>query len=413
MAESSHSAQIPDLTGLDRTVALIKYTVIIVFLATGSWAVYFSYAGHYLVAAFDVFVLLLLIVILYLLRQERIKIAAHLTFYTMYLFIVTILLVLEGWGGFPFMVNHLYIIPCIPAAFMFFYFSSKLTRYGYALILIFTFLFFEYNPLQLRITGMLEGSVIQTEGLYYFARTMAVLVSALVVTYLFYLFSQKVYETEEALVEANNKLESIVEKLLPKKIAENLRNKVDQAQDKYSECTILASDIVGFTPLTMKLSPDEVLNLLNGIFFEFDQICEKYGLEKIKTIGDAYILAGGIPDPMENHAEAVVSAAREFLEVFKDKDVVDIRIGIHSGEVSGGIIGKKRFIYDLWGKAVTISTAMESQGVTGKVHVSQDTYHLLKDKFSFTPHGEVKTEWGEKIKTYLLDDGAGIAEKQG
>ena len=387
-----------DLTGHIRTVSLLKYILVFVGFAAGGWSIYFLFIENFVPAIFEAITTALVIIAYIFLHAGFTNTATHLTIWIVYLFVIFATFTLEGIGQHPFTVNHLFLIPSIPGAFMLCYKSSITVKYSYAILFFFTFVIIEYNIFNLSFVSMTSPETLS------FSRSFAIILCTLIITYLFYSFFQQINKTELALVDTNNKLESVVEKLLPKKISEKLRNNVLYDLDTYSECTILSSDIVGFTPLTMTLPPEDLLNLLNDIFSKFDQICEKHGLEKIKTIGDAYIMAGGIPDPMPNHAIAVTTSALEFLEVIQEFDMLDIRIGIHSGEVNGGILGKKRFIYDIWGKAVTISSTMESEGISGKIHVSHDTYLLLKNNFKLTEHEEIKTKWGQKIKTYLLDE---------
>ncbi len=171
--------------------------------------------------------------------------------------------------------------------------------------------------------------------------------------------------------------------------------------------TILFADIVKFTELSSQVSPEELVSLLNEIFSAFDRLTERYGLEKIKTIGDAYMVAGGIPNTRPDHAEAVANMALDMrLEIAefnkRNNCNCNIRIGINTGPVVAGVIGTKKFIYDLWGDTVNVASRMESHGMPGAIQVTADTYEMLRDRFEFEPRGKITIKGKGEMMTYLL-----------
>ena len=156
-------------------------------------------------------------------------------------------------------------------------------------------------------------------------------------------------------------------------------------------------DVVEFTNRADKLSAEKVVIFLNELFLIFDDLTEKYKLEKIKTIGDAYMVASGIPDPCSDHAERLVNMAIEINDSLKkynsnNGENVKVRIGINSGPAVAGVIGRKKFAYDIWGDTVNTASRMESYGEPGKIQVSEATYHLLKDKYDFTYRGVINVK---------------------
>ncbi|MGD1713096.1 adenylate/guanylate cyclase domain-containing protein [Dapis sp. BLCC M172] len=214
-------------------------------------------------------------------------------------------------------------------------------------------------------------------------------------------------EAETALHAEQEKSERLLMNILPEPIAFRLKQDTSAIADYFEESTILFSDIVGFTPLSARISPIELVNLLNQIFSKFDHIAEFYGLEKIKTIGDAYMVASGLPVPKKNHAEAIANMALDMQqEIIKFTTDIgqqfEIRIGINSGPVVAGVIGKKKFIYDLWGDAVNVASRMESSGEAGKIQVTTATYELLKDKYIFEERGIITVKGRGKMVTYWL-----------
>ncbi|MDC0839440.1 MAG: adenylate/guanylate cyclase domain-containing protein [Limnospira sp. PMC 1291.21] len=165
--------------------------------------------------------------------------------------------------------------------------------------------------------------------------------------------------------------------------------------------------MVGFTQLGSELSPVDLVNFLNKIFSAFDMLTEAYGLEKIKTIGDAYMVVGGLPHRRDDHAIAIAEMAINMQKVMAELNktqsrTLSIRIGIHSGPVVAGVIGLKKFIYDLWGDTVNTASPMESHGVPGKIHVSEDTYQLLQHQYLFEKREMIDVKGKGKMITYFL-----------
>ena len=195
--------------------------------------------------------------------------------------------------------------------------------------------------------------------------------------------------------------------ILPYAIANRLKLGETVIADGFNEATILFADIVNFTELSSSVPPVKLVCILNEIFSEFDGLAEKYGLEKIKTIGDAYMVVGGLPTYYPNHAEAIADMALDMQKVINkfDSDLGEpfkIRIGINTGSVVAGVIGIKKFIYDLWGDAVNIASRMESHGLADHIHVSESTYMILQNKYSFADRGMVKIKGKGEMQTYFL-----------
>ncbi len=203
------------------------------------------------------------------------------------------------------------------------------------------------------------------------------------------------------------KSERLLLNVLPKPIADQLRQSEESLAESFEEVTILFADIVGFTELSARLSPQELVDLLNQIFSAFDRLAEKHGLEKIKTIGDAYMVAGGLPLPRKDHAEAVAEMALEMRDYMtrshnKWGETCQIRIGINTGSVVAGVIGIKKFIYDLWGDAVNLASRMESHGTPGGIQVTASTYKYLKDRYLFEERGTIFVKGRGEMTTYWL-----------
>ena len=211
----------------------------------------------------------------------------------------------------------------------------------------------------------------------------------------------------EALRYQQEQSERLLLNILPGPIAARLQLVEEAIADSFAEVTVLFADLVGFTEICAQIPPTELVSLLNEIFSTFDHLAEQHGLEKIKTIGDAYMVAGGLPLPQANHASAIAEMALDMLAAIakftaKHGKPFNIRIGINTGPVVAGVIGIKRLIYDLWGDTVNIASRMESQGIPGCIQVTQSTYDLLRDKYIFEQRGAIQVKGKGEMTTYLL-----------
>lgn len=224
-------------------------------------------------------------------------------------------------------------------------------------------------------------------------------------------------QQQAEIAEEREKSETLLLNILPEKIAFRLKNNTEIIADRFESVSVLFADIVNFTQISASMKPNEVVEFLNYLFIKFDQLTEKYGLEKIKTIGDAYMVAAGIPEVNENHAKTLFLFAQDMLNILEeyneafDRDL-QIRIGISSGPVVAGVIGKKKFIYDLWGDTVNMASRMEAYGQQGRIQVSSTTYKILNKEFEFEKIADVEIKgkgvmdvylWtGKKVETALI-----------
>ena len=216
-------------------------------------------------------------------------------------------------------------------------------------------------------------------------------------------------KANQQLTVEQGKSEQLLLNILPEPIAHQLKEGQQSFAEGYAEATVLFADLVDFTRLSERIPPNKLIAILNEIFSRFDRLTEKHGLEKIKTIGDAYMVVGGLPRPRSDHAEAIAEMALDMLgeiTMFSLERRVrcDIRIGINSGPVIAGVIGTKKFIYDLWGDTVNVASRMESHGETGAIQVTQATYEKLKYRYVFEPRGLIDVKGKGKMLAYFLID---------
>ncbi|MEG4441070.1 adenylate/guanylate cyclase domain-containing protein [Microcoleus sp. AT9_B5] len=214
-------------------------------------------------------------------------------------------------------------------------------------------------------------------------------------------------DTLNALRVQQEQSERLLLNILPEEIANRLKRGDSTIADTFAEVTVLFADIVGFTQLSSRVSPTQLVSLLNDIFSTFDNLAERHGLEKIKTIGDAYMVVGGLPIPRPDHAEAIAEMALDMQQAVIDfnnteNQALNIRIGINSGPVVAGVIGIKKFIYDLWGDTVNTASRMESHSLPGCIQVTSATYQILQNKYSFESRGSIEVKGKGQMTTYLL-----------
>ena len=213
------------------------------------------------------------------------------------------------------------------------------------------------------------------------------------------ILERTVKERTVEVVKQKEKSDELLLNILPSEVADELKEKGYTTAKSFDEVTVLFSDIKGFTSVAEKMTAQELVKEINTYFSAFDGIIQKYGLEKIKTIGDAYIAAGGLPEKNSATARNVIEAAiamQQAVEKLKSerellaKPYFELRIGIHTGPVVAGVVGIKKFQYDIWGDTVNLAARMEQSGVPGKINISQHTYELIKGQFSFVHRGKMK-----------------------
>jgi class 3 adenylate cyclase len=202
------------------------------------------------------------------------------------------------------------------------------------------------------------------------------------------------------------KSERLLLNVLPVSIADRLKESEETIADGFDSATVLFADIVGFTPLARDLPPADTVVLLDRIFAGWDELAERHGVEKIKTIGDAYMVAAGLPTPREDHAEAIAALALEMgAEAERcagSEAPLEVRIGIDTGPVVAGVIGRAKFSYDLWGDTVNTASRMESHGLPGEIQVTERAYERLRDRFELRPRGTIEVKGKGPTATYLL-----------
>jgi class 3 adenylate cyclase len=227
------------------------------------------------------------------------------------------------------------------------------------------------------------------------------IVQARVRTHLLLKLAREKLEQEQQLSER------LLLNILPAPIASRLKQGEKAIADNYTEVTVMFADLVNFTTISAKMAPASLISMLNKIFSMFDQLAEARGLEKIKTIGDEYMVVGGLPQPRSDHVEAVADMALEMqrkiaIQTDEAGQPLALRIGIATGPVVAGVIGDAKFSYDVWGNTVNIASRMETQGVNGRIQVTEAVYARLRDKYQFEARGVIQVKSKGDMNTYFL-----------
>jgi class 3 adenylate cyclase len=382
----------------DRRSKLILLMGNWVLVAAGlTWCIYFAFGKNWPLVAMDVCIIGAGLAGLNWLRRGQILHATLLLNAAMYVVLVGMSLFVDVPDAAAARSLHLFLIPLAIASILLLKNERPLLRHCVPLLCLATVIFFSCTrfgfvtqlalPDEVRVVGAWFNSVI----------AMAVLYAVVNI------FFGDIHRMESQLHKANNRFVGLVGDMFPKSIAERLLATGTAFAERHTNCSILFADIAGFTPLAAKLDPVALVALLSDIFARFDACVDDAGLTKIKTIGDAFMVAAGVPSPDQDHARKLVAFGQQLLMIVRDVEGIELRIGISSGDVVAGVIGQSRQVYDVWGDVVNMASRMESQGQIGRIQVSQETYALTRECFDYEECGEfsIKGKVGMH-KVYLL-----------
>jgi adenylate cyclase len=259
------------------------------------------------------------------------------------------------------------------------------------------------------IAGEVVGPIGTTLPVWFTSTMLAlnIVVGGAIVFTLLAVFARERRDALAALREEQAKAEGLLLNILPRSIADKLKAQTQPIADQFGSASILFADVVDFTPWSERLAPAQVVGYLDRLFSHFDELAERHGLEKIKTIGDCYMVAAGVPTPRPDHAGALAAMALDMLAAMRSHEDVaplglELRIGINSGPVVAGVIGRKRFLYDLWGDAVNTASRMESHGTPGRVQITRATYELVADAFECEPRGTIAIKGKGEVEAWYL-----------
>lgn len=315
-------------------------------------------------------------------------------------FLFTVYLMYESGGLVSPLIIYLMIVPAFVVLI-----SEKKWVVMWIVLCVFAVSAFYW----LHLTGHLETVVVDKQ--YYLTNSVANYISAIVFIAVLFLYSETSRQSARAeLLVAKKRSDDLLLNVLPEQTAMELTEQGHSPARNYESATVMFTDFKGFTAASARMNPADLLEVLNEYFMHFDRIIEKHGLEKIKTIGDSYMAAGGLPVANSSHPADVVSAALEIRDwisktnLKSDKSGFEIRIGVHTGPVIAGIVGSNKFAYDIWGDTVNTASRMESSGEVGKVNVSESIYQLVKDQFNCEFRGKIEAKGKGMINMYFVEE---------
>jgi len=361
------------------------------------WGVYFALQSTWSIVAMDIGLLIAGVMSLRMIQAGRLIQSTLLMNATLFLVLVFMSLFLDLPNGIAPRTAHFYLIPLALATYLLLKGKRPLLRHGPPVLCLLTVVILSSSSFGV-VTSMALPDGVRTSGGWFNCGLAMGIFYALTVV-----FFGDIDRMESQLQHVNNRFVELIGSMFPKSIAERLLSTGQAFAERHSSCSILFADIVGFTPLAAKLPPEELVKMLSEIFARFDQGVEQYGLTKIKTIGDAYMVAAGVPDSDSQHARKLVEFGQKMLEIVEGVDGIDLRIGISSGAVVAGVIGRSRQVYDVWGDVVNMASRMESHGLSGHIQVSQDTFDLTRHLFDFKERGELAIKGKAGVhQAYLL-----------
>jgi len=363
-----------------------------------------------LLAVYQVWVMVLANVVtviivagLHVLADRRSRLAAHLTLVEAFVHVPLASVLLGMDAGYAY-----FYLPAACAGLLHFPFRD---RFAWAWPMVMAFVgavalhLAELNGYE----AVIHANYLAITILFYMNAVGSILLMVVSVGYFALAVDRAHMETEEQRVLS----ERLLQNTLPPSVAERLKAGATYIADSVPAATVLFADLVGFTPLSNRLEKEELIALLNTIFSEFDLIADRHELEKIKTIGDAYLVVGGIPTPLDDHCVRVALMALDMrAAVARMSDELDVplevRIGCHTGPVIAGVIGERKFSYDLWGDTVNIASRMESHGEAGEIQVTEEVAAELGDRFVLEERGEIDVKGKGKMRTFYLRGAAQV-----
>lgn len=369
---------------------------LLVVLAT-IWGLFAYLEGHHALLIADAVLLFISAVSYLLLRAKKLLISIHWLLLSMLVWVAAVAYFISGSGVHHNGAVHYWLIVYIVGIHFVLFGAAQILQTSYVATAILIFIVVEYDLVSLDPKyGFPNHDTLFSHGL-----TLGLVLIAVSILMRRYIFDLGQAETRAriATIRSNELLNSV----LPPSVVQKVQKDGYSYTESAENCTILFADIVGFTPLSERLKATELVALLNQIFSRFDQLTIKHGVEKIKTIGDGYLAACGIPKADPDHALRVIELARDMQLVMQEFDDLSIRIGINSGAVTAGIIGQTRIAFDLWGRTVNIASRMESHGVDGRIQLTASTYELIKHRYRCSEERVVDVKGKGEMRVYLLD----------
>ncbi len=348
------------------------------------WCAFFALRKEWFVSSCEALIAGCGLAALWLTRRARVRQAALLLIGGLFFVVAGMAMWMDlPTPQVPRSVHH-FLIPLGLAGFLLFTEEVALLKHGVPTMCFAAVAYFSMP--ETGYVGLVEISQEVRSGGIWANNFAAMILLAL----LCHVFFGDIDRMESYLHSANNQFVGLMRRMFPHSVAERLLTSGHSFAEKFDSATVLFADIVGFTRCTAHLAPQEMVNLLNDLFSRFDRSVEELGLTKIKTIGDAYLVAAGVPESRADHAQMMIKLAIRLLKEAHELDGLEVRIGIASGPLVAGVIGQSRQLFDVWGDVVNMASRMESHGLPGRIQVSQACHALVKDDFDFEERSGIK-----------------------
>ena len=370
--------------GLGRARRVRRFVTVSTLLLiglSGLWAAYALSMPHYAQFTGNAALTAIGVVALFLVRRRGIALAIHWLLITFPLWVMAMAWFISGSGLAHYGAVHYWLLVYIVALHFVLFDAARLVQTFYVSAAILIFIVIEHNLVPLDPPyGYPENELVFSHGL-----TLGLVLIAVALMMRGYIAN--LAGAERRAREAGQLSDQLLLSVLPRPIVARMRREGMTFAERADDCTVLFADIVGFTPLASRLPAADLVALLNEVFGRFDALTARHGVEKIKTIGDGYLAVSGLPEPCADHARRVARLAVDMLAAIDEFDALSLRIGINPGPVRAGVIGRRRFAFDLWGDTVNLAARLESHGSAGRIQVSETTRTLLADDYEFeTPH---------------------------
>jgi class 3 adenylate cyclase len=381
-----------------RAAMYLRVLALVVSLNGVLWLPVSVVLGATVLAAADVALVVTGLAVLWLVHRKRVTLARALLGVAALSEVMLFVAVAYGHPDAEVRLANLWFVAIAVASYFLFYDVRALYRDLYGILAFAMFVLYAAG------LGPAIPLVNLTADVSAIINTLVALSFAVSLFAMMRLFVFELSDAERRLGLAHGRLEQILENMLPKPVADRLRDEGRAFADPVADCSVLFADLVGFTELSRRLPADDVVKLLNRIFSRFDDITEASGLTKIKTIGDGYMVAAGVLAPRADHAPALAALALAMQREMAAFEGLALRVGINSGPVIAGVIGKRGLVYDLWGDTVNVAARMASGGVAGAVQITAATRDRLGEAFRAEYRGEFEVKGRGTMPTYLLED---------
>ncbi len=378
-----------------------KYTIftnillILILAMSLIWFVYGILHGIYIMSAMNTGVMIAMFLAAFFNRKGYYVTSLNLISFIVLAWIILSVIFFQGTNNTPVIGAHhwLLVYACLMPFFSigiknnFIWIHSGI---GLLILIVMEFNLIQINPL------IIDEKAVKFNNLF---TPIAIAASLVLISRI---FVNKIIHAENKYFKTNKQLELLLKNILPKEIAQRVLKEKKTFAEAFSECSVLFAKLTGLENSLEKGNTSDAMLTLHEIFSKFDEIVDKFSLERVKTIGNSYMVVSGAPEIREDHATVLAKFALELKESVKNYDGVNIRIGINSGPVVAGLIGKTTLIYDLWGDTVNVASRMESTGIIGEIQISEETRQLISSRYSLEERGDVSVKGKGKLTTYLI-----------